>query len=470
MSKSAVNSSSRIVQELGAEISALQPGDRIPSVRELVTKHRVSPVTVSRALSQLTRTGQLVTRPGSGTFVAHPPAPTATLDLGWQSVTLGARGGVSEELQRLLTPPGDGAIILGSGYPDETLQPLSALERAVTRASKRPGVWHRAPREGSEPLRAWFAAQIGGDTRSSDVLIAPGGQAAVTSTLRALVPAGGAVCLESPTYFGALAACQAAGLQTIPVPVDGDGLRTSLLEAALQSSGARVIYLQPLYQNPTGAVLSQKRRMELLEIAARHGAFIIEDDYARDFTLSGTLAPTLHSLEPGRVVYLRSLSKSAAPSLRVAAIIARGAVRERLRVMRSVDDLFVSQFMQEVALELVTSNAWNKHVKQLRERLRSRRDAALRALATHFPEASVPTVPSGGFGLWVQIPGDDLEFSRAAAGCGVQVHAGRAWFPAEPTGAYLRLSFAAATEAQLEEGIGRLGKLWQDKFVGHSLQ
>jgi DNA-binding transcriptional MocR family regulator len=199
-----VNSSTRILEKLSAEIDTLQPGARISSVRELVARHGASPVTVSKALSQLTRAGKIVTRPGSGTFVAAPISSSAALDLNWQSVTLGVRGRVSEELQTLLSPPRAGAIPLGSGYPDETLQPVRALERATARAAKRPGAWGRAEREGLEPLRAWFAAQMGGDTRAGDVLIAPGGQAAVSGALRALVPLGGSVCVESPTYFGAL--------------------------------------------------------------------------------------------------------------------------------------------------------------------------------------------------------------------------------------------------------------------------
>jgi DNA-binding transcriptional MocR family regulator len=463
MTRARVNSSRRILERLQTEIDRLQPGDRIPSVRELVARHAASPVTVSKALSQLTRAGTIVTRPGSGSFVAAPASNATNLDLSWQSVTLGARGRVSQELQTLLSPPRAGAIPLGSGYPDETLQPIRALERAAVRAAKRPGAWGRATREGLEPLRAWFATQMGGETRADDVLIAPGGQAAVSGALRALVPLGGSVCVESPTYFGALAACQASGINAVPVPVDADGIRTDLLEDALNTSGAKVIYLQPLYQNPTGAVLSLERRRHLLEIAAKHGAFILEDDYARDFGLDGNPMPPLHRLEPGRVIYIRSLTKSAAPSVRVAAVIARGAVHERLRVARSVDDLFVSMTMQEIAVELVTSHAWNTHLKNLRDHLRSRRDTALRALHDHFPEARVPLVPTGGFGLWIQIPEDDLEFSRVAAMNGVQVHAGRAWFPAEPTGTHLRLSYAGATTAQLETGIRQLGTSWRTR-------
>jgi DNA-binding transcriptional MocR family regulator len=452
-----VNASQQILQTLELEIADLSPGARVSSVRALAARHGASPVTVQQALSQLARAGKIHARPGHGTFKAPAATPPAPRDLSWQSATLGDRARVRVDLHALLAPPASGLIPLSSGYTDETVQPLIALERAATRALKRPGVWNRAPRDGVEALRAWFAAQVGGDTRASDVLIAPGGQAAVAGTLRALVPLGGAVVVESPTYFGAIAACDAAGLRAVPIPVDEHGIRPSDLERAFTEHGARVAYLQPLFQNPTGVTLSVERRTQILEVCARFDAFVIEDDYARDFALEGAALPPLHTLDPGRVVYLRSLTKAAAPSLRIACTVARGAALERLRVMRGVDDLFVAQSLQEIALELVTGSAWTRHLDALRRTLRERRDAALEALGTHLPSARV-RAPAGGIGLWVQIPGDDLGFVAAAARVGVQLHAGRAWFPAEPTGSYVRISFAGATQAQLLEGIERLGQ------------
>jgi DNA-binding transcriptional MocR family regulator len=458
MTVSRVNSTQRIQAKLEAELEQLPAGARVSSVRALTARHGASPVTVQRALSQLVRAGKITSRPGHGSFKAVPAQASEPRDLAWQSATLGDRARVRVDLHSLLMPPPGGLIPLSSGYTDETIQPLALLQRASSRALKRPGVWNRAPRDGVEALRAWFAAEIGGDTREGDVLIAPGGQAAVSSTLRALVPLGGAVVVESPTYFGAIAACDAAGLRAVPIPVDADGIRPSDLERAFSEHGARVAYLQPLFQNPTGATLSPERRAAVLEVCARHGAFIIEDDYARDFALDATPLPPLHTLEPGRVVYLRSLTKSAAPSLRVACIVARGAALERLRVMRGVDDLFVSQSLQEIALELVTSSAWTRHLRALHHTLKDRRDLALEAIQKHLPGVQV-RAPEGGIGLWLEIPHNDLEFIEVTAQAGVQLHAGRAWFPAEPTGNFVRISYAGATGAQLLEGIERLGRI-----------
>jgi DNA-binding transcriptional MocR family regulator len=470
------NATHRLIEHLEHDlIASTASGDRLPSVRDLVKRYQVSPVTVSRALTELTRRGLIVTRPGNGTFVARAAdssrVHTSERDLGWQSVALGARAFVPEEMQAPLLAPRAGLLLLGTGYPDSSLLPHRELERAMLRAAKRPELWARVRVEGLEALRTWFAQELGSDARAEDVLIVPGGQAAVSTTLRAIIAPGEAVLFESPTYFGALAVAQSAGLRAIPVPTDADGIRPDLLEAAFKTSNAKALYLQPLYANPTGAVLEESRRAQVLEIAARANAFVIEDDYARDFTLNAyssqlSAPPPLWTLAPERVIYLRSLTKSSAPGLRIAGIVALGPVMQRLRLSRMIDDMFVAGALQAVALEFVNSPTWRKHLARVREALRSRRDAALVALEQYFPQARVTSVPKGGFSLWLELPTartpgmDETAFVHEAAKVGVQLSAGRAWFPAEASGSFLRLSFAAADEQTLEEGISRLGRVW----------
>ncbi|GAA5512945.1 HTH-type transcriptional regulator NorG [Deinococcus carri] len=441
----------------------LQPGEQLPSVRELTRRYRTSPVTVSGVLAQLARDGLIVTRPGHGTFVAEAiPAPLGR-DLGWQTVTLSGRSALPGHVQDLFRPPLPDTLPLGSGYPDETLQPLDLLGKALKEAAKRPGVWSRLPPEGLEALRVWLARELGGEYRASDVLIVPGGQAGLSTVLRALLPPGAPLLVESPTYYGVLAAAHAVGVQPIPVPADAQGIRPDLLDVALRSSGAKVVYLQPRYANPTGAVLTPERRVAVLAAAERAGAFILEDDYARDLTLEGEPLPPLALAGEGRVVYLRSLTKAAAPGLRIAALIARGPVLTRLRNARAVEDYFLAGPMQEVALGVLTARGWPRHLKDLQGALRVRRDTMVRALAQHWPEARLFLVPQGGYNLWVQLPGGlgDLAFAEGAARAGVQVSAGSGFFPEESDEAFVRLSYAAASSGVIEEAVCRLKPLVQ---------
>ncbi|KIF04602.1 GntR family transcriptional regulator, partial [Streptomyces sp. RSD-27] len=158
--------------------------------------------------------------------------------------------------------------------------------------------------------------------------------------LRALAPPGAPVLVESPTYPGLLSIARASGCRPVPVPVDADGVRPELLAAAFEATGARVFVCQPLFQNPTGAVLSAERRPEVLRIARAAGAFVVEDDYARNLAHedAGPLPATLAAEDAdGIVVHVRSLTKATSPSLRVGALAARGPVLDRLRAIQVVD-------------------------------------------------------------------------------------------------------------------------------------
>jgi DNA-binding transcriptional MocR family regulator len=438
----------------------LRPGDRLPSTRTLVQRHRVSPLTVQQALNRLVQEGLVFTRPGHGAFVAEPRPRSTHLDHRWQAVVLGPSAPVLDEFHDVLAPPPGCEFPLGSGYLDAEAQPVGALAGAMARAARRPGAWNRLPPEGIEALRAWFARQLG-DTSPDDVLIVPGGQAALSTVFRSLAAPGASVLVESPAHLGTLAALRAQALRAVPVPTDADGVRPDLLEAAFRMSGARVFACQPTYANPTGATLTAERRRAVLEVARRAGAFLVEDDAARDLAIDGATPPPLAADDDDHVVYVRSLTKPAAPGLRVAAVRARGPVRVRLRSEAVVGDLFVAGPMQEAALELVGSPAWSRHLRALRGLLRTRRDAAVAAVREHLPDVRLEVVPKGGFVLWLQLPDgvDEVAFARACAARSVQVNPGRAWFPAEPERGFVRLSYAAVSADALRLGITRMGEV-----------
>jgi DNA-binding transcriptional MocR family regulator len=196
----------------------------------------------------------------------------------------------------------------------------------------------------------------------------------------------------------------------------------------------------------------------VLERVAAAGAFLVEDDWARDLAIGDAPPPLAAADRDGHVVYLRSLTKSAAPGLRIAAVGARGAAGARLRAVRLVDDLFVSGPLQEAALDLVTSPAWRRHLRRLRAALRERRDALAGAVERNVPDLRVTGLPAGGLHLWAALPDDvdDVAAAAAAAARGVVVYPGRPWFPADPPGPFLRLTFAAAPPEALDEGARRL--------------
>ncbi|POX49011.1 PLP-dependent aminotransferase family protein [Streptomyces sp. Ru72] len=473
------SSVAELANHLRRELNRYSSGEKLPSSRALVERFRVSPVTVSRALAQLAAEGLVVTRPGAGAFRAEPRAAAPAVgDTAWQEVALSAD--VSAELVprsvdasgvvvSLAAPPA-GVIEFTGGYLHPSLQPERAMAAALSRAGRRPGVWARPPVEGVAELREWFARGIGGATTAADVLITAGGQSALTTALRALAPPGAAVLVESPTYPGMLAIARAAGLRPVPVPVDADGVKPALLADAFRATGARVVVCQPLFQNPTGAVLAPGRRGEVLRIARDAGAFVIEDDFVRRLVHedAGPLPPPLAAEDPdGVVVHVNSLTKATSPSFRVGALAARGPVLERLRAIQIVDTFFVPRPLQEAALELVGSPAWPRHLRAVAAELKHRRDTMTAALRLHVPELALPYVPSGGYHLWARLPEgtDESALTGGALRAGVAVTPGRPYFSAEPPGPHLRLSFAAAAgEGEIAEGVRRLRTACDEVF------
>ena len=352
-------------------------------------------------------------------------------------------------------------IDLASGYPDSRLQPLALLKRGMNEAARRPATFGRLPAEGHPALRSHFANQISGNTDSThhDVLITAGGQAALSLLFRTLSLPGDVVLMESPTYLGAIAAARSAQLVPSPVPTDDGGIDIDHLARAVLTTGANVLYLQPRFHNPTGATLAPDRRPALMALAQQHGLIVIEDDWLYDFDDPGHAPAPLAANDPGgHVVYVRSLTKSVAPALRIGAVASTGVIARRLRSVSGVENFFVSPILQETALNVITRPSWNRHLKNLRAALAERRTICRQVLAT---SRSWTFSNNGGpLHCWVALPSDVSADSLrdAALREGVSIVSGRQWHPGDQADRHIRLSVAAVSSPQIVEGVKRLNQ------------
>jgi DNA-binding transcriptional MocR family regulator len=445
------DSSARIVSALRVWIRDAPAGAQLPSSRALVTEYGASPVTVQKALRRLAAEGLVESRPGVGTFVRAVRA-TRGPDFGWQTAALRTpRASLSRIAGPLQTPPPD-VFALHAGYPGPDLLPERLVRTALGRAARGAAATARPPAAGVPELRAWFAAELAdatpahlGAVTAHDVVIAPGSQSALASIFRALVAPGQPLLIESPTYWGAIQAARQAGVELVPVPVadDGAGPDPEQLDRSFRETGARAFYAQPNFANPTGAQWSVERADALLDVVRAHGAFVVDDDWAHDFGISASSRPLAARDDAGHVVYLRSLTKSVSPSMRVAAVIARGPARERILGDRAAESMYVSALLQQAALEVVSDPGWRSHLRRLKVQLRERRDLLVASLAAHAPSLAVDVVPTGGLHLWARLP-DGTDVARLVRDCaaeGVWVAAGDEWFPAEPSAPYLRLTY-----------------------------
>jgi DNA-binding transcriptional MocR family regulator len=192
----------------------------------------------------------------------------------------------------------------------------------------------------------------------------------------------------------------------------------------------------------------------------RNGAFLLEDDWAHDFGITTTPQPVAARDDSGHVVYLRSLTKSVSPAVRVAAVTARGPARDRILADRAAESMYVSGLLQAAALDVVTQPAWQTHLRSLRHQLQSRRDLLLTSMVQRAPQAHIENVPKGGLNLWARLPdGTDVEqLARNCERAGVIIAAGTEWFPAEPAGPFIRLNYAGPNPGAFAEGARIIGR------------
>lgn len=421
---------------------------------------------MQKALQTLTARGLVESRPGVGTFVRAVRTAKPS-DYGWQTGALRSPQGRLRAPSAAMRDTSNDVIAFHSGYPDRELLPERLVRAALTRAARSDAAISRSPASGLPELQAWFAQELAAATpagvappAAADVVVLPGSQSGLSSIFRALLGNGQPLLMESPTYWGAILAASQVGVPVVPVPSGPNGPDPAELARAFEESGSRVFYAQPNYANPTGAQWSPSLREQILDVVRQYGAFIVEDDWAHDFGISTSPVPLAGQDDSGHVVYLRSLTKSVSPAIRVAAVIARGPARERLQADRAAESMYVSGLLQAAALDVVTQPGWQTHLRGLRHQLQSRRDLLVTALRGQVQEAHITQVPAGGLNLWVRLPDavDPVQLGMDCERAGVMIAAGTEWFPAEAAGPYLRLNYAGPNPAGFAEGARIIGQ------------
>ncbi|MCO1338365.1 GntR family transcriptional regulator [Kocuria polaris] len=460
------SSSQRILAGLREWISSAPAGAQLPSTRTLVAQYEASPVTVQKALRKLTEQGLVESQPGVGTFV-RTVRTSRPHDYAWQTTALGSPQQRLPQISAAMRTAPNDVISLHAGYPDKELLPERLVRAAFARTGRSEAAVSRPPAAGLPDLQSWFAAELGQVTSvglaapaASDVVILPGSQSGLSTLFRTLVGAGKPMLIESPSYWGAILAAAQVGVELVPIPSGPQGPDPDDVKRAFARTGARAFYAQPNFANPTGAQWSPDLAAAVLDVVRANGAFLIEDDWAHDFGISADPVPVAARDDSGHVVYLRSLTKSVSPAVRVAGLIARGPARDRILADTQAQSMYVSGALQTVALDIVTQPAWRTHLRSLRHQLASRRDLLVAALSEHVPSAHLESVPHGGLNLWLRLPdtSDLPQLVRACESQGVIVAAGDEWFPAEPTGRYLRLNYSGPNPGAFPDGARIIGQ------------
>lgn len=439
---------------------------RLPSTRALAAELGVSRTTVLLALENLRAEGYLVSRPGSGTFIAEDlpdrrPHAAAPNGAALEHPEFSERG---RALAQARAPDRRGARLARAfrlGTPAIDLFPLRAWSKVAQQCVKAvyPSQLDYLARRGLPALREAIAEQVRSRGTTCDpqqVIITAGAQRALDLVFHLLLDVGDCVWMEEPGYPGARSALTAAGANVLPIPVDADGI--NIEQHAQSSQDVRLAYVTPSHQFPLGVAMSLERRRKLLAWARRSRAWIVEDDYDCDFRYQAQPLPCLHALDPdGRVIYVGSFSKTLFPALRLGFLIVPKDMAESVAAARFAGDIHPPMLDQTILAEFMAGGHYQKHLRRMRLIYMERLDALQRAIeSSGAPLASRPV--HSGLHLVADLDGVDAEsvFAEATARGVEVVPLSHYYFGSGEHQNSLLLGFAAARPAAIRAGVSQL--------------
>lgn len=368
-------------------------------------------------------------------------------------------------------------FIGGNNDPDGI--PLDGLKAAADAVLAREGrslasygVAHGP--QGYWPLREFLAAKLdraaGISCTPDDILIVSGSLQALDLVNGVLLERGDTVIIEQQSYQGALQRLARRGVNTVGIPLDGEGMRMDALAAALSGLKQRgirpkYIYTIPTVQNPTGTILSAVRRHALLKLAGEYGVPIFEDDCYADLTWDGNRPPALYAMaDNGGVIHIGSFSKSVAPALRVGFIVAPWDMLSRMLALKTDAG---SGALEQMVLAEFCAPHFAQHVPALTRGLRAKLETLMEALNEQFGTAAEFEEPTGGIFLWVKLPDqvDTVKLFQPALAAGVAINPGPDWSTdAAYSRSRMRLCFASPSHEDIRAGVAVLAEVCRREF------
>ncbi|MGN6283950.1 MAG: PLP-dependent aminotransferase family protein [Afipia sp.] len=365
------------------------------------------------------------------------------------------------------------------GNNDTDQVPVEKLIAASTAVLKREGATlatyglNSGP-QGYRPLREFLVGKLKRDAgiacSADDILITSGSLQGLDLVNNILTQRGDTVLIEEDCYQGSINRLVKRGVNIVGIPLDKDGIRVDAVASALadlKAKGVRpkYIYTIPTVQNPTGTILSEERRRELLKLSSEYGVPIFEDDCYADLIWSGQRPPALYAMNDGAgVIHIGSFSKSIAPALRVGYIVAGWDVLSRILAIKT--DAGSGALEQMVLAEFCAAH-FADHVPKLRKGLRLKLEAMMDALAEQFGTAAEFDDPPGGIFLWVKLPDsvDTMKLFQHAQAAGIAINPGPEWSVNKShSQSRLRLCFASPSINEIREGVAALAEVCRKEF------
>ena len=368
---------------------------------------------------------------------------------------------VIREILKVTEKPG--IISLAGGLPSPKTFPIDAFKQAADKVLSQDGAssLQYAASEGYGPLREFIAQQLPWDVSADQVLITTGSQQGLDLVGKIFLDEGSRLLVETPTYLGALQAFSPQQPKVVSVESDEHGVIPADLDRKVGEGAdkARLIYLLPNFQNPTGRTMDEARRQAVVDKLSALGVPFLEDNPYGDLWYDEEPAAPLTARNPEGGLYLGSFSKVLAPGLRLGYIVAPKAIYPKLLQAKQAADLHTPTFNQRMVAEVIKNGFLDRHVPTIRALYKKQRDAMLAALQENFADLDVQwTKPAGGMFLWLRMPEDvdTVKMLPAAVERNVAYVPGAAFYADGPDNRTMRLSYVTASEEQIRTAIKAL--------------
>ena len=371
------------------------------------------------------------------------------------------------EIFKALTDPT--IISLAAGNPSPESFPVEDLARISSEifSDSSTAALQYSVTEGYPPLREDVKARLAsrfGIGRDFDMtIITSGGQQGIELLCKTMCDEGDTVIVEEPSFIGALNAFRSNGAKLVGIPMEDDGIDIGKLEDAMKNNPrAKILYLIPTFQNPSGTCMSLEKRKKVYDLAKKYNIIILEDNPYGELRFAGEEIPTIKSFdEDGYVVYSGSYSKVLSAGMRIGFICGPEAIVQKMVVAKQVEDVHTNIFFQMLCHRYIAECDMDKHIADIRKLYKHKCDLMLSELDKKMPKCVRYTRPEGGLFLWCTLP-DNIsqpDFVKAAMTKKVAVVPGQTFNsdPNSPSQSF-RLNYSTPSDEQIVEGIDRLAE------------
>jgi DNA-binding transcriptional MocR family regulator len=445
----------------------LRPGARAPSLRQITKQRRISLSTALQAYRLLEDRGILEAKPQSGFYVTKGPvslAPPAMSRPPGKATNVA----VSNVVHTLLEYAADRRLVpLGCAVPSAEVLAAGRLDRFLARAARVKGAdynTYTVPK-GDRRLREEIASRAmrwGQALSPDDIAITCGCTEALTLALKAVSRPGDTIAIESPTYFGLLHVIETLELKALELPTHAtNGIDVAALAHALERRSIKACLFSSSFNNPLGSTMPEEKKVSVLNLLAKHGVPLIEDDIYGDIYFGAERPKPFTALDPrGTTIYCSSFSKTIAPGYRVGWI---ATARHMDRILRNkfASTLCGPALPQAALADFLASGGYDSHLRRIRRIFEDNIDQMIRTIEKTFPKGTRVTRPAGGFVIWVELPKPlkSRELFDRALEEGICFAPGDIFSASDRYAHCLRLSCGYAWDARIEKGLKTLGAI-----------